>query len=1242
MKVLCLGGGPASLYFSILMKKANPNADIRVLERGDRSSTWGFGVVFSDDTLKGFMQADAPTYRRIVEQFAYWGGINTTIHGTTINSRGHGFCGISRLKLLNILHDRCDELGVHLQFGTDVVSVADLHVDAYDLVIAGDGISSLIREAYAEEFGTTTEWRSNKFCWLATTKPLDDFQFIFKKNEHGWWWVHAYRYEEGATTWIVECSEATWRSAGLDSANEEATKAYCESLFREELDGHPLLANRSVWRSFPVVRNERLHYRNMVLLGDAVRSAHFSIGSGTKLAMEDAMALVDCLQRANNQVPQALEIYQETRKIEADKLQRTAVVSLSWFERIDRYAELQQPEQFTFNMLCRSKRMTYENLRLRDPGYIASVDGWFAAHARRTTGIADIDVANPVVPAYQPFRIGEMQVVNRFQLSAMCQYCAEDGNPTDWHLVHYGARAVGGAGLLNTEMICVSPEARITPGCAGLWNDQQTAAWRRIVNFVHAHSKAKFCAQLGHAGRKGATCQPWVGAGMDQPLADGAWETIAASSIPYLESSAMPRMATTADMDQVTRDFETAVRNANRAGFDMIELHLAHGYLLSGFISPCTNHRTDEFGGDIEGRMRFPLRVVKAARAAWPPGKPLSARISATDWVDGGLSEQDMLSAAQMLKDAGADVINVSTGQVTQDEDPVYGRMFQVPYADQIRHAVGIPTIVAGNITTADQANTLIAAGRTDLVALGRPLMNDPHLVLTAAARYGVSDQFWPLQYQSGRTLAETMAEQRNRELLELRREAKPPNPSEALAIAVARGELLGDQGNSRPTQRTGARPMTGPSPQPNELVTDTHIHRRVYTDQNVFNLEMDRIWGKAWLYVGHESQVPSPGSYLTVQLGHAPAVMVRDNDMNVHVLHNRCGHKGAKLVDKPCGRIGGFHCCYHGWTYRLDGKLLGVPNIGGYAGTPFNKDEPQYSMQKFARYDSHRGFVFATLDPNAPDLRAWLGGAGDVIDNLCDRSPEGEVEAAGGVLRYDHPCNWKMFIENLNDTMHPMIVHRSVVDAANDYIGTLPEDSPHREEAEIIPPFGASYKAFEATGITGFRYGHHYDGGKSSIHADYSVDPDYERAMINAYGKERTREILTWNTHNTLFYPSVTIKSAIQNIRVVRPIAVNRCIIETHSFRLKGAPDSLLQRTLLYSRLINSNGSMVGPDDLTVYSRMQEGLASSGSDWVEMCRNHGSDRDQGDRLTNTGTSDLDIRTQYGAWRHYMCGEDAA
>lgn len=790
LKILCLGGGPSSLYFSILMKKANPGHDITVIERGDRDSTWGFGVVFSDETLRGFMEADAASYKRIVEQFAYWGGIDTTIHGKTINSQGHGFCGMSRLKLLNVFHDRCDELGVNLRFNTDISDVGQLDTDAYDLVVAGDGITSILREKYQDEFGTTMDWRANKFCWLATSKPLDDFEFIFRKNEHGWWWVHAYRYEEGTTTWIVETSEKTWAAAGMEHFSEEDTKNYCEALFKDDLDGHPIVTNRSVWRTFPVVRNERLYHKNIVLMGDAVRSAHFSIGSGTKLAMEDGIALASYFAECGDDVQKALDMYQEIRKDEADRLQRTAVVSLSWFEHIDRYAGAQEAEQFTFNMMCRAKRITYENLRLRDPDFIAVIDKWFAGHVKSTTGFDDVDTDKPAVPVFQPFKIGRMRVENRFQLSAMCQYSAVNGTPTDWHLMHYGERAVGGAGLLNTEMLCIAPDARITPGCAGIWDDDQVEKWRHIVEFVHKNSKSKMCAQVGHAGRKGATCVPWDG-GMDQPLPEASWEILAPSPLPYLEHSAVPREMSVGDMDAVAEQFVAAARNVDRAGFDMIEVHLAHGYLLSTFISPYTNRREDEFGGSIENRMKYPLRVVNAMREVWPEEKPMSARISATDWVDGGLSDKDMVAVASMLKEAGIDIINVSTGQVASDEEPIYGRMFQAPFADQIRNEVDIPTIVAGNISTADQANTLVAAGRTDIVAFGRTIMNEPHFVLQAAAHYGHRNQYWPPQYISGKFLADALATKENEEMYELRTAAKPPNPSEALAIAVARGEVL-------------------------------------------------------------------------------------------------------------------------------------------------------------------------------------------------------------------------------------------------------------------------------------------------------------------------------------------------------------------------------------------------------------------------------------------------------------------
>jgi len=796
MKIVCLGGGPASLYFSLLMKKANPAHEITVLERGQRDSTWGFGVVFSDDTLQGFMEADAPTYIKIVEQFAYWDGIDVSINGRTIHSGGHGFCGMSRLKLLNIFHDSCEKLGVRLRFNTEITHPAQLGMENYDLVVAGDGLSSILREEYKEHFGTTVDVRTNKFCWLGTTLPLNDFSFFFRRNEHGWWWVHAYRYEEGATTWITECSEKTWLSAGLDRASETDTKAYLEALFAKELRGHALITNRSVWRNFPVIRNEELYYKNIVLLGDAGRSAHFSIGSGTKLAMEDAITLADCFREHQGDVHKALQAYQDIRKPEADRLQRTAVTSLSWFEHIDRYARTQEIEQFTFNMLVRSKRITYENLRLRDPQYVRSVDSWFAKHAKEVTGFEDIDTDKPVAPIFQPFRIGTMRVENRIALSAMCQYCAQDGVPSDWHFVHYGARAVGGVGLLHTEMLCISPAARITPGCAGIWSDEQTGKWRHTVEFIHANSKARVCAQLGHAGRKGATCVPSRG-GIDQPLPEGAWEIVAASPIPYLPNSQVPRQLEAAEMEAIVDDFVNAARNADRAGFDMVEIHMAHGYLLSGFISPVTNQRTDSYGGRLEQRMKFPLRVVDAIRAIWPSRKPVSVRISATDWVEDGLPDEDRLAMAKLLKAHGVDVINVSTGQVTRDENPIYGRMFQAPFADQIRNEVGIPTIVAGNITTADQCNTLVAAGRTDIVALGRAMMNEPQFVLNAAAHYGYHEQFWPDQYLSGKSSAELLAEKINQENLELRIAAKPPNPVEAVAMAAARMNIREDEGRN-------------------------------------------------------------------------------------------------------------------------------------------------------------------------------------------------------------------------------------------------------------------------------------------------------------------------------------------------------------------------------------------------------------------------------------------------------------
>ena len=425
------------------------------------------------------------------------------------------------------------------------------------------------------------------------------------------------------------------------------------------------------------------------------------------------------------------------------------------------------------------------------------------------------------------------------------------------------------------------------------------------------------------------------------------------------------------------------------------------------------------------------------------------------------------------------------------------------------------------------------------------------------------------------------------------------------------------------------------------KLALPTRIHRSVYTDPELFELEMQHVWGQAWIFIGHESQIPDAGDFFTTHINHeTPVVMIRDRDDSVRVLHNRCAHKGAKVLERRSGQArGALRCPYHGWTYRFDGSLLKIPNQDGYEGTGFDATDSCWGMQPLAQMAVYRGFVFASLSTKTPDLVSWMGGAKDCLDNLCDRAPDGELEVAGGVLRYEHDCNWKFILENLNDTMHPMVAHESVVKAAEAYIDSLPPNADQaRREAEILLPFGSSYENFEDSGITGFRYGHHYDGGKTSIHSKYATDADYHAAMVAAYGEERAEEIYRFNTHNVLFYPSLTIKCAVQNIRVIRPISVNRFIVETWSFRLKGAPDSMLQRTLLYSRLVNSSMGMVGPDDLEIYRRLQEGLSSSASEWVECQRQYGRDQILDDRVTGGGTSDLDIRTQYDAWRGYMNG----
>jgi len=748
MRVTIIGAGPAGLYFALLLKKTDPGHDVTIHERNRADDTFGFGVVFSDETLNQFLAEDAGTHQAIRDSFAYWHEIDVIAGGERIRSGGHGFCGLARKKLLQILQMRCLEHGVKILFQSEPHDFEALRRDC-DLLVGADGINSQVREQWNDTFCPDLDWRRNKFVWLGTTLPLDTFTFIFEANEHGLFQVHAYRFEDGLSTWIVETTEQTWRRAGLDKASEAATIAYCEKLFASHLQGHPLVSNRSIWRTFPTVRCERWVYENVVLIGDAVHTAHFSIGSGTKLAMEDAIALNRIFQAYPGAVPAALQAFETSRKTEVSILQHAAQVSLEWFEHTDRYRSF-EPLQLAFSLLSRSKRITYDNLRLRDPAFIDRVDRWFADKVEREQNIRFNKTPCPP-PMFTPFRLRGMTLDNRVVVSPMCQYSAENGLPNDWTLVHLGSRAIGGAGLIVTEMTDIAPAARITPGCTGLWSPAHAKAWRRITDFVHANSRAKIAVQLAHAGRKGATCLPWAG-GYDEPLPEGGWEILAPSAIPYLPHGRMPRAMTRADMDQVRDDFAAAARRALDAGFDMIELHLAHGYLLSSFISPLSNLRDDEYGGSLENRLRFPLEVFDAMRAAWPADRPMSVRLSAVDWVpDRGLTIEDSVRIAAMLKTHGCDLIDVSAGQTSTEAKPQYGRMFQTPFADAIRQEAGIATIAIGAITSADQVNTIIASGRADLCALARPHLADPYFTLHAAADYDWRGIHWPAQYHAGR-----------------------------------------------------------------------------------------------------------------------------------------------------------------------------------------------------------------------------------------------------------------------------------------------------------------------------------------------------------------------------------------------------------------------------------------------------------------------------------------------------------
>ncbi len=774
MQIIVIGGGPGGLYFSLLLKKARPEFRISVYERNRADDTFGFGVVFSDETLAEFLSHDPPSYERIREDFAYWDDIVIKFKGQRIRCAGNGFCGSSRQYLLGVLQDRCRDVGVELYFEAEIDSL-DRFADA-EVIVAADGANSWIRKAYADEFGVEITRESNKFTWLGSTVPLGDFHYFFNETEWGIFNAHCYEYQPGMDTWVMETTEDAWRRSGLDKMVNDSGEiddqglALLESIFADELKGHPLLTNRSLWRNFPTIRCRRWSYRNIVLLGDAKATAHWSIGSGTKLAMESAIALADAVANEPS-VEAAFAAYRNARDERVSITQHAADVSLAWFEHVRRYWHL-KPMQFAFGVMSRSKQITYDNLRIRDSSFVDRVDREFADTLFEDQGY-DCREAPPS-PMFTPFRLREMALDNRVVVSPMAQYSAVDGTPTDWHFVHLASRALGGAGLVYTEMTCPSPEARITPGCTGMYRDEHTDAWRRIVDFVHQNTAAKICLQLGHSGRKGSTQLGWER--MDYPLPEGNWEIMSASPIPYTPDNQVPREMTRADMDRVRDEFVAAVEAGERAGFDMIEAHMAHGYLLASFISPLTNRREDEYGGPIENRMRFPLEVFSAMRAAWPAAKPMAVRISATDWYPGGLSSEDLVALARMFKDAGADLIDVSAGQTVADQQPVYGRMFQTPFADQVRQEAGIATMAVGNITDSAQVNTILAAGRADLVALARPHLTDPYFTQRAAAYYEAELEGWPLPYLTGKEQLYRLAEKQRAQELEMRLKLKPPS----------------------------------------------------------------------------------------------------------------------------------------------------------------------------------------------------------------------------------------------------------------------------------------------------------------------------------------------------------------------------------------------------------------------------------------------------------------------------------
>jgi anthraniloyl-CoA monooxygenase len=762
MQLLCIGGGPAGLYAALLAKLADPRHMVRVIERNRPYDTFGWGVVFSDQTLGNLERADPVTAREIVDAFNHWDDIDVHFKGRTITSGGHGFCGIGRKRLLNILQKRCEDLGVELVFERDVADdQAAAREFGADVVVASDGLNSRIRQRYAATYQPDVDVRRCRFVWLGTNRKFAAFTFAFERTPWGWFQAHAYQYDGETSTFIVETPEEVWQAAGLDRMSQEEALAFCERLFAKYLDGHKLMSNAAhlrgsaIWIRFPrVVCRSWVHWNRLegrdvpvVLMGDAAHTAHFSVGSGTKLALEDAIALSRAIH-AGDGLPAAMAAYEAERTVEVLKIQNAARNSTEWFENVDRYTAF-EAEQFAYSLLTRSQRISHENLRLRDRAFVTGLEQWFARRAPLPAGT----VTDAVPPMFTPFTLRGVTLANRVVVSPMAQYSCVDGLPDDYYLVHLGSRAHGGAGLVFTEMVCVAPDARISPGCAGLYRDEHRAAWARIVAYVHDRTAAKIALQLGHAGPKGSTQLGWEES--DEPLPDGNWPLIAPSPIPYGPRNQVPRAMTRGDMDRVKAEFLRAARWGAECGFDWLELHCAHGYLLSAFICPLTNRREDEYGGSLENRCRYPLEIFRALRDAWPPDRPMSVRISAHDWAAGGNTSDDAVTIARLFKDAGADLIDVSSGQTTREARPVYGRMYQTPFADRIRNEVGIATMAVGAIFEPDHVNSILMAGRADLCALARPHLADPYWTLHAAAQLGYADIRWPVQYLAGKTQLE-------------------------------------------------------------------------------------------------------------------------------------------------------------------------------------------------------------------------------------------------------------------------------------------------------------------------------------------------------------------------------------------------------------------------------------------------------------------------------------------------------